>query len=445
MPNLVLPVRPEKLLRLLCLVITPIKDGQIPCRTPRARPEPSLQENFLDHEMERFDATLRIALSQMQNLQTTICPYCTSSNPHFSRLCATCGSRLQNTILPIGLRLKDGFYELEGVLGQGGFGITYLARHTGLGTKVALKELYPDNLVMRDSSGKVRAQAGMQPEFESLKIRFSREAKTLRELNHKCSTKFISDWEERGTVFIAMEFIDGETLESRIARGALLTEREAREVMLPILELLEVVHSKGLLHRDIKPANIILTKNGGVELIDFGSVTKFSANQRSKITSRLLTPAYAPLEQYGQEVMLTPSTDLYALAATMYEAVTGKAPPNALERANGAMMYLARLVEPTISREFSEVLDKALELRMEDRYSSAVEFLFGLSSIKSSLSQIGKTSQSPMRQHVPQYLQNSSKFSRNQKTFDIPNYRIFIYGLFIFLILLYKIISPTIC
>ena len=325
--------------------------------------------------MERFDATLRIALSQMQNLQTTICPYCTSSNPHFSRLCATCGSRLQNTILPIGLRLKDGFYELEGVLGQGGFGITYLARHTGLGTKVALKELYPDNLVMRDSSGKVRAQAGMQPEFESLKIRFSREAKTLRELNHKCSTKFISDWEERGTVFIAMEFIDGETLESRIARGALLTEREAREVMLPILELLEVVHSKGLLHRDIKPANIILTKNGGVELIDFGSVTKFSANQRSKITSRLLTPAYAPLEQYGQEVMLTPSTDLYALAATMYEAVTGKAPPNALERANGAMMYLARLVEPTISREFSEVLDKALELRMENRFSSARELI----------------------------------------------------------------------
>ena len=104
----------------------------------------------------------------------------------------------------MGLRLKDGFYELERILGQGGFGITYLARHTGLGTKVALKELYPDNLVMRDSSGKVRAQAGMQQEFESLKLRFSREAKTLRELNHKSSTQFISDWTERGTVFIAM-------------------------------------------------------------------------------------------------------------------------------------------------------------------------------------------------------------------------------------------------
>ena len=311
----------------------------------------------------------------MQNLQTTICPYCTSSNQAFSRICTTCGSRLEHAALPMGLRLKDGFYELERILGQGGFGITYLARHTGLGTKVALKELYPDNLVMRDSSGKVRAQAGMQQEFESLKLRFSREAKTLRELKHKSSTQFISDWEERGTVFIAMEFVDGETLEARIARGALLTEREARAVMTPILELLEEVHGKGLLHRDIKPANIILTKNGGVELIDFGSVTKFSANQRTKITSRLLTPAYAPLEQYGQEVMLTPSTDLYALAATMYEAVTGKAPPNALERANGAMMYLARLVEPTISREFSEVLDKALELRMEDRYSSAKEFL----------------------------------------------------------------------
>ncbi len=297
----------------------------------------------------------------------------------------------------MGLRLKDGFYELEGILGQGGFGITYLARHTGLGTKVALKELYPDNLVMRDSSGKVRAQAGMQEEFENLKVRFSREAKTLRELKHKSATQFISEWEERGTVFIAMEFVDGETLEARIARGALLTEREARAVMTPILELLEEVHGKGLLHRDIKPANIILTKNGGVELIDFGSVTKFSANQRSKITSRLLTPAYAPLEQYGQEVMLTPSTDLYALAATMYEAITGKAPPNALERANGAMMYLARLVEPTISREFSEVLDKALELRMEDRYSSAKE-LIGASRLFPNLS-VNPSTPTPFRPH----------------------------------------------
>jgi serine/threonine protein kinase len=274
----------------------------------------------------------------------------------------------------MGFRLKDGFYELEAVLGRGGFGITYLARHTGLGTKIALKELYPDHLVFRDSSGNIRAQAGMQPEFENLKLRFSREAKTLRELKHRASTKFISDWHEHGTVFIAMEFIDGETLEARIARGALLTEREAREVMIPILELLEEVHGRGLLHRDIKPANIIVTKTGGVELIDFGSVTNFSTAGRTKVTSRLLTPAYAPLEQYGQEVMLTPSTDLYALAATMYEAITGIAPVPALDRANGKKLESIQTLALHVTPEFSSMLMKALELRMEDRFSSAESF-----------------------------------------------------------------------
>jgi serine/threonine protein kinase len=196
------------------------------------------------------------------------------------------------TSLPQGLRLFDATYELEGVLGQGGFGITYLAHHIRLGTKVAIKELYPEHLVRRDLNGNVQAQAEMQSEFESLKLRFNREAKTLQDLKHHSSTRFVAKWEEFGTVFIAMEFIDGETLEARIARGILLDEYNATKVMMSILFSLVEVHDKGLLHRDIKPANIILTPNGGVELIDFGSVTKFSANQRTKITSRLLTPAY---------------------------------------------------------------------------------------------------------------------------------------------------------
>lgn len=273
--------------------------------------------------------------------------------------------------LPTGLRLFDGAYELEGVLGQGGFGITYLAKHPMTGAKVAVKELFPEHLVRRDSSGNLHAKAGMQSEFEGLKSRFDREAKTLRELKHHSSTRFIETWEELGTAFIAMEFVDGETLELRIERGILLDEYSATKVMIPILYLLQEVHNKGILHRDIKPANIILTKDGGVELIDFGSVTKFSATQRIKITSRLLTPAYAPLEQYGQEVMLTPSTDLYALAATIYEAMTGVAPVPALERANGVKLESLQNLAPHVTPAFSKILMKALELRVEDRFLNA--------------------------------------------------------------------------
>ncbi len=273
--------------------------------------------------------------------------------------------------LPKGLRLFDGTYELEGVLGQGGFGITYLAKHPTTGAKVAIKELFPEHLVRRDSSGIVRPQDEMQSEFENLKLRFSREASTLKTINHPSSTRFIANWEELGTAFIAMEFVDGETLEARIARGALLSEEEAQAVLIPILQLLTEVHDKGMLHRDIKPANIILTSDGRVELIDFGSVTKFSANQRIKITSRLLTPAYAPLEQYGQEVMLTPSTDLYALAATIYEAMSGLTPISALDRANGKKLESLKYFAPHVTTDFSRMLMKALELRMEDRFSTA--------------------------------------------------------------------------
>ncbi len=324
----------------------------------------------------------------MPNTQTTTCPYCNSSNPAFSKTCTVCGSSLvaTSTSLPKGLRLFDGTYELEGVLGQGGFGITYLAKHPATGAKVAIKELFPEHLVGRDSSGNLQPQVGMQQEFDELKLRFRREAITLKALNHPSSTRFIATWEEFGTAFIAMEFVDGETLEARIARSALLTEFEARAVMIPILELLAEVHSKDMLHRDIKPANIIVTKKGGVELIDFGSVTKFSANQRFKITSRLLTPAYAPLEQYGQEVMLTPSTDLYALAATIYEAITGIAPVPALDRANGKKLELPQNLAPHVTSEFSRMLMKALELRMEDRFSSSQELEELVNPLKSNLS-----------------------------------------------------------
>lgn len=318
--------------------------------------------------------------------------------------------------LPKGLRLFDGAYELESVLGQGGFGITYLAKHPVTGAKVAIKELFPEHLVRRDSSGIVHPQAGMQSEFESLKLRFSREALTLKTINHQSSTRFIANWEELGTAFIAMEFVNGETLEARIARGALLNEEEAQAVLIPILQLLTEVHNTGLLHRDIKPANIILTSEGRVELIDFGSVTKFNANQRIKITSRLLTPAYAPLEQYGQEVMLTPSTDLYALAATIYEAMTALAPVSALDRANGKTLEPLKYFAPHVTPEFSSIIMKALELRMEDRFSSSHSFKSRCLSLASSNSiKISDT----LRLGNPQRFQKVSQSNMKSNVFPL--------------------------
>ena len=304
------------------------------------------------------------------SLQST-CPYCNASVPYASNPCGFCGATLEWAALPDGTELTapdKKVWTLERVLGRGGFGITYLARS---GTdRVAIKECFPDGLVTRNPSSQVQTKAGCELEFARLKKRFIQETRILKRLKHPVSTQFLASWETAGTAYLMMEFLEGETLEARIAGGVRLSEAEAVRVLDSVLDLLEVVHDKDLLHRDIKPANVILTA-AGVELIDFGSTVKFDPKKTMRVTSRLLTPAYAPLELYGANVRLGPSSDLYSLAATVYEAMTGLRVPSALDRANGAIVQPLEAVSRNCSRDFSKVIARALELRVDDRFSSA--------------------------------------------------------------------------
>jgi serine/threonine protein kinase len=289
--------------------------------------------------------------------------------------CHTCGSSLAvaNTApLAPGTTLKGGGYRLLKVLGQGGFGITYKAIRNSTGRYCAVKEFFPASGVTRAPDGQVTPGATFKDDFERGKLAFREEAARLASFKHASIVSVIETFEERGTAFLVMEYLEGQTLEQRIASGNLLTELQAMALLKPLLEALHEVHSRGYLHRDIKPANIVLT-DARPELIDFGTAITFKRGQSVNVSALVLTPDYAPLEQYATHAKLGPYTDLYALAATCYEAITGVKPPPSLERANGVNLQPIRDLKPSISVGFAAILEKALSIPVAQRIATATQ------------------------------------------------------------------------
>ncbi len=314
------------------------------------------------------------------------CPACLTPNAVGVSHCVACGQPLtleatraaqvpvQATLepaelgLPFGTQLSAGRYQILSVMGQGGFGITYKAR--GANGLVAIKESFPHGLVARLPGGMVVAHDRL--EFERLLVRFQFEAETLKLLAHPSATQFLDFFVENNTAYLVMEFLHGETLEAHLERGEALRLMEARRILFASLEVLRELHSLGLLHRDLKPANIMFTRDR-IELIDYGSVVKYRLHERIK-RERLLTPMYAPLEQFGQTVVLSPATDFYALGATLYHGLTLHAPPSSLERAQG-IRFDPRAGLPVGDHAVTEVIARCLEMRMTDRPQHASKLL----------------------------------------------------------------------
>ena len=307
------------------------------------------------------------------------CPTCNASTNPSDAHCRVCGTSL--IVAPIPVRLNDDLapgtelnsrYRILERLGRGGFGITYRAFDAQTKSYVAIKELFPDGTTTRHAGGWVVASD--QAEMERQRMRMRLEAETLLLLRHQSVTHVCELFDANGTSYLVMEFMGGQTLESRIESGQKLLNIEAREILFVILRVLEELHGLALLHRDIKPANIMLNLEGQggqrVELIDFGSLVKYRAGQRAKV-ERLLTPMYAPLEQYGELVELAPATDFYALGATLYHALTLRAPPSAVDRAKGAVLTPIRDLEPAISAGVAGFVMTSLEMRVADRPKNA--------------------------------------------------------------------------
>ncbi len=232
--------------------------------------------------------------------------------------------------------ILNGKYILGASLGEGGFGITYVGYDLNLELKVAIKEYFPNGLVSRDitHSDSVAVFSGSDLEYYNMgRDKFIKEAKALAKCDSLPGVVSVKDFfNENGTAYIVMEFIEGENLKHFLQRnGGRVEPHIIINMMKPLIESLIQVHNNGIIHRDISPDNIMITKKSQVKLLDFGAAREVSS-EGNKSLSIQLKPGYAPEEQYRTHGEQGPWTDVYALCATIYRAITGKTPIESLER-----------------------------------------------------------------------------------------------------------------
>jgi len=271
-----------------------------------------------------------------------------------------------------------GKYLAGRVLGKpGGFGIAYLGYELNLQAHVAIKEYMPRELVTRDSGdgATVVPHSGEDGDLFRYGLDgFLEEARTLAKLDHRNIVEVRDYFEENKTAYLVMKFYEGESLGERLsARGGLLPAEELLPVITPILDALKYVHTKGLLHRDIKPANIYVTEDGRPILLDFGAARQ-AMGERSRSLSSVLSPGYAPFEQYHRRGNQGPWTDIYAIAATLYRALTGTAPPEANERLAGEPLPTPRSIHGQIPVELEAAILWGLKLDVQARPQDVAAF-----------------------------------------------------------------------
>jgi predicted alpha/beta-hydrolase family hydrolase len=289
--------------------------------------------------------------------------------------------------LAIGSRLES--YEIRDVLGVGGFGITYKGYDHSLHCDVAIKEYLPHGLALRTPDGTTVVPKSKNDEkyYEYGLKRFLDEARILAKFKERAIVRVSRFLEANGTAYLVMDYEDGESLAEYLNRSGVLNEGEIRAVLVPILEGLRAVHDKDVLHRDIKPGNIFLRRDGPPVLLDFGAARQALGEQTRTMTG-IVTPGYAPFEQYGALGRQGPWTDLYALGATLYHCATGRAPVEAPDRIaalqEGAPDPMKPAREAGAGRcapELLAVIDWMLAPNARDRPQSADEALARLGAL----------------------------------------------------------------
>ena len=232
--------------------------------------------------------------------------------------------------LPLKSMLHE--YRLDSVLGAGGFGITYLGWDTNLEKHVAIKEFMPGELAMRALDGSVvPVNTDNEHDYHWGLDRFMQEARTLAKFSHPNIVRVNRYFEANGTSYMVMEYEAGESLHQLLKRAPMPDEATLTAIVMPILDGLQAVHNAGFLHRDIKPSNVFIRKDGTPVLLDFGS-SRFAAGTVPKNLTAIVSPGYAPLEQYSGDGNQGPWSDIYGLACVLFRAVTGEHPPDAVRR-----------------------------------------------------------------------------------------------------------------
>ena len=272
-------------------------------------------------------------------------------------------------VLAPGTRLGE--LEIDRVLGSGGFGITYLARDLSLDTWRAVKEYLPRDWGTRRKDGTIGPRTGGDEEDYQWGLeRFLDEARILARFDHRHLVRVHRVFEARGTAYMVTEYVEGRTLAAEFKDEGPLAETRVREVLLALTDGLSAVHAADLLHRDIKPGNVMARQDGTPVLIDFGAARQ-AIGRHSRSVTAVLTPGYAPIEQYSARGNQGPWTDIYALGAVAYWALGGGVPEDATERIrNDPLRPLTEAVPGRVGVELARAVDAALAVTEEDRPQS---------------------------------------------------------------------------
>ena len=279
--------------------------------------------------------------------------------------------------LPNGYALHE--YRIESVLGVGGFGLTYLATDGNLNLRVAIKEYLPGEFAMRNADSTVEPHSGANTDSFLWGLqRFMEEAKTLASFRHPNIVRVMRFFEANQTGYMVMEFVEGVPLPNWIASRRPLPRDDLLNLAVPLLDGLALVHRSGYLHRDIKPANVFMRDDGSPVLLDFGSARELKRGDQE--LTAVVSPGYAPLEQYHANGKQGPWTDLYAFAGVMYWMLTGSKPVEATARVRQDEMPAAakQCSADIYGADLLTAIDWALKPHEDERPQTVAEFRYAL-------------------------------------------------------------------
>lgn len=287
--------------------------------------------------------------------------------------------------LRMGTRLNNR-YLIQGVLGEGGFGITYVGMDEVLCQKVAVKEFFPRGAITRNNqqTNEVVSVYGTKAaNFHQGEEKFLQEARTLAQFNNVAGVVRVQDFfRENGTAYIVMEYLEGITLKQYLQTYGPISVEEMQNIFAPILEALDKIHQNGVIHRDISPDNIMCLPEGEAKLMDFGAARDYTDYSEEGL-SVILKMGFAPIEQYDSHGKQGPWTDIYALGATMYQCLTGRKPDDATKRSLEDTLVSPSMLGVHIAPPVEYAIMRALQIRPADRYRNLGEFCEDLYSVVS--------------------------------------------------------------
>ncbi len=312
-----------------------------------------------------------------------LCPHCMKEMKSVGEYCPYCGKSIKDA--SAGLHQLNPFTILQGkylvgsVLGEGGFGITYIGIDMNLEVRVAIKEFYPNGYVSRDHTQTTIVTQFNNSNAEAVrkwKEGFVKEARALGKCQNLPGIVGVKDFfEENGTAYIVMEYVDGTTLKSYIKdKGGKISADELLPAIRPVMSSLQQVHDTGVIHRDISPDNIMFMPDGSMKLLDFGAARSFAEADAQRSLSVMLKPGFAPEEQYRTHGNQGPWSDVYALAATIYRCITGTVPVESMERMRKDTLKSPKELGIKISDQQNAALMKAMAVYAEDRFQSIRDF-----------------------------------------------------------------------